>query len=224
MRFDPGRTVVRRYFKRGQLLSVVKTGTVVQDDERGLLLWIPHGSPVGWLRTADGRSLRDMPFLEWVSAPKTIKNATWQGYGILVLMPPNAAHSVWWFWDADGAFDSWYINLESPPARWDDGDLAGVDTVDHDLDVVARPDGSWQLKDEDEFTERLAYPDHYWVSDEAAVRAEAARVIEAFEAGRYPFDGSWCDFRPPSWRVPEALPPGWDRPRAGSDTYRPGGS
>jgi predicted RNA-binding protein associated with RNAse of E/G family len=165
-----------------------------------------------------------MPFLEWVSAPKTIKSATWQGYGILVLMPPNAAHSVWWFWDADGAFDSWYINLESPAARWDDGDLAGVDTVDHDLDVVARPDGSWQLKDEDEFTERLAYPDHYWVSDEAAVRAEAARVIEAFEARRYPFDGSWCDFRPPSWRVPEALPPGWDRPRAGSDTYRPGGS
>lgn len=217
MRFLPGRTVVRRYFKRGQLLGVVKTGTVVQDDRRGLLLWIPGGSPVGWLRTPDGRGLRDMPFPEWVLAEKAIKEQAWQGRGILVLMPPGAAHSVWWFWDAGGRFDRWYINLELPPVRWDDGDLAGVDTVDQDLDVVARPDGSWEFKDEDELAERLGYPEHYWVDDEAALRAEAARAIEVFRAGRFPFDGTWCDFRPPpSWTLPDGLPPGWDRPRAGS--------
>ncbi|MBX6354622.1 MAG: DUF402 domain-containing protein [Micromonosporaceae bacterium] len=216
MWFKPGRTVVRRYFKRGQMLSVVKTGRVVQDDDRGLVLWIPGGSPVAWLRLADGRGLHDVRFPEWVAARKKMHRQTWQGYGVLVLVPPDAAHSVWWFWNEDGAFDHWYINLELPSTRWDDGELAGVDTVDHDLDVVAWPNGSWEFKDEDEFAERLAYPEHYWVDDEAAVRAEAARVISIFEARRYPFDGSWCDFRPPpSWTTPSALPAGWDRPRAG---------
>ena len=49
--------------------------------------------------------------------------------------------------------------------RWDDGTLAGVDMVDQDLDVVVRPDLGWEWKDEEEFAERLAFPDHYWVTD-----------------------------------------------------------
>lgn len=215
MGFEPGRIVVRRYFKRGQTLSVVTTGHVVSDDERGLLLWISSGSPARWLRAADGRTLRDMPFAEWIEVPKRLAERTWTGGGILILMPPAAAHSVWWFWAATGAFDCWYVNLEQPVARWDDGHLAGVDTVDHDLDVVAWPDGSWAYKDEHELAERLAYPEHYWVDDPAAVRAEAERVVKIFQAGEFPFDGSWCDFRPPpSWTVPATLPPGWDRRRA----------
>jgi hypothetical protein len=50
---------------------------------------------------------------------------TWQGYDILVLMLPGAAHSVWWFF-ADGAFTGWYVNLQDPCVRTDDG----VDTAD----------------------------------------------------------------------------------------------
>ena len=56
--------------------------------------------------------------------------------------------------------------------------------------------------------------EHYWVRDEAAVWAEGRRVIKIAEAGEFPFDGTWTDFRPdPSWPIPE-LPPGWDRPVA----------
>ena len=79
--------------------------------------------------------------------------------------------------------------------RWDDGAVAGVDIVDQDLDVVVVPTAVWQWKDEDEFTERLAFPEHYWVPDEAAVRAEGQRVIKLIEAGEFPFDGTWADFR-----------------------------
>ena len=70
-------------------------------------------------------------------------------------------------------------------------------------------------KDEDELAERLEHPEHYWVDDEAAVWAEGRRMIALAEAGAYPFDGTWVDFRPdPTWLMPDALPAGWDRPRA----------
>jgi len=53
------------------------------------------------------------------------------------------------------------------------------------------------------------------VPDAEAVWAEGRRVIPMIEAGEFPFDGTWCDFRPdPSWTWPDAVPSGWDRPRA----------
>ena len=77
------------------------------------------------------------------------------------------------------------------------------------------PDRSWEWKDEDELEERLAYPDHYWVRDAAPVRAEGQRMAQLVDAGAFPFDGTWCDFRPdPSWTLLEELPAGWERPRA----------
>lgn len=215
VRFEPGQQVVRRYFKRGETVVVVKHARVVRDDERGLLLWVAQRSPLRWLRTADGRSLHEVPFAEWITTPKRLMVGEWHGPGILILHPPDAAHSVWWFWRPDGSFASWYINLERAPARWHDGQLAGIDTVDYDLDVVANPDGSWEWKDEHEFVERQAFPDHYWVDDPDAVRAEGERAVKLFEARSFPFDGSWCDFRPdPAWTVPADLPAGWDRARA----------
>jgi hypothetical protein len=87
--------------------------------------------------------------------------------------------------------------------------------VDQDLDIWVTPDRSWRWKDEAEFAERLGFPENYWVSDEAAVRAEGRRVVKLIEAGEFPFDGTWCDFAPdPQWTVPAQLPAGWDRPAA----------
>jgi hypothetical protein len=207
--------VLRRYFTRGDSISVVKYARVVSDDARGLLLWVAEGSPLRWLKTADGRSLRDLPFAEWITLPKRLEKRMWRGNGILILIPPAGSHAVWWFWHPDGTFANWYVNLEQPSVRWRDGQLAGVDTVDHDLDLVADPDGSWRWKDEHELLERQAFPEHYWVDDPAEVRAEGERVGKLIEARQFPFDGTWCDFRPhPAWTVPGDLPPGWDRARA----------
>jgi Protein of unknown function (DUF402) len=215
MRLEPGQAALRRYFQLGDSISVVKYARVVADDDRGLLLWVAGGGPLRWRKAADGRNLRQMPFSEWITTPKRLWSGAWQGAGILILLPPGAAHSVWWFWEPDGRFASWYINLEQPSVRWRDGALAGVDTVDQDLDIVASPDGSWRWKDEHEFEERQAYPEHYWVDDPAAVRAEGERAVKLFEARVFPFDGTWCDFRPdPAWTVPPDLPPGWNRTRA----------
>ncbi|MEW2380847.1 DUF402 domain-containing protein [Micromonospora sp. NPDC047707] len=214
MRFAPGRLIVHRNVRRGRI-GWVRPARVVSDDDRGLLLWIARGSAVASEVTEAGLGMRAIPFAEWIVSSYRLATGRWQGPPLLKFLPTGAAHSVWWFRDAQGRFANWYVNLEEPGVRWDDGDLAGVDVVDQDLDVVVRPDRRWEWKDEDEFTERLDFPEHYWVPDPDAVRAEGERVIAQAEAGKFPFDGTWCDFVPPAdWAPPPELPAGWDRPPA----------
>ncbi|MFY1633331.1 DUF402 domain-containing protein [Solwaraspora sp. WMMB335] len=212
MRFRPGQLIMHRNVRRGRI-GWVRPARVVADDERGLLVWVDRGSPVTNEVADDGRGMRAMPFTEWITRSYRIKHGFWLGPPVLKFMPAGAAHSVWWFRDDDGKFLNWYVNLEEPGVRWADDGLTGIDVVDQDLDVIVRPDRSWAWKDEEEFVERLAFPQHYWVSDPAAVRAEGRRVIKLAEAGDFPFDGTWCDFQPdPAWTPPTELPSGWDRP------------
>jgi hypothetical protein len=228
-----GRVLVRRHFQRAGQLCRVWAGHVAADDERGLWLWIASGSVSVELRAADGRTIRDMPFAEWGYVHKVLCEVPWRG-DVLMLHPPNAEYSVWFFFEPDGTFRNWYVNLERPTVRWEDGawddgawddgvwddgawdggGLAGVDTSDHDLDIVVEPDRTWRWKDEEEFAEHLRHPDVYWVSDPDAVRAAGERVVKLVEVGEFPFDGTGTDFRPPAdWPVPAAMPAGWDRPR-----------
>jgi hypothetical protein len=211
--FTPGQLIVHRNTRRSRI-AFARPVRVVSDDERGLLLWMARGTPAFYEVSLDGRGTRGMPFSEWIALRYRLVPGSWQGPGILMFFPPGADHSVWWFWDdTDWRFQCWYVNLEEHAVRWDDGGVAGVDVVDQDLDVVVAPDHTWKWKDEDEFAERLAYPDHYWVRDEPAVWAEGRRVIKIAEAAEFPFDGTWTHFRPdPSWRLPDSLPVGWDRP------------
>jgi hypothetical protein len=211
LRFAPGRLILHRNVRRGRI-GWVRPARVVSDDDRGLLLWIARGTPVAHEVADDGRGMRAMPFAEWLTRSYRLDIASWQGPPLLKFLPAGAAHSVWWFRDAADRFANWYVNLEEHGVRWDDGATAGVDVVDQDLDIVVEPDRSWCWKDEEEFVERLAFPDDYWVADEAAVRAEGQRVVRLVEAGEFPFDGTWRDFVPdPGWTVPTVLPPGWDR-------------
>ena len=214
MTFAAGRTVLYRNAQFGRVVAVWP-GRVVSDDDRGLLIWVARGSAMATEIATDGRAIRSMPFTEWVGQEHTLRRHAWSGPGILQFLPAGADHSVWFFRTDQGTSNGWYVNLEERAVRWDDGDLAGVDVTDQDLDIVVTPDRAWRWKDEDEFAERLAVPDHYWVPDEAAVRAEGRRVIKLIEAGDFPFDGTWTDFRPdPAWVTPTELPAGWDRPVA----------
>jgi predicted RNA-binding protein associated with RNAse of E/G family len=212
MAFARGRLVLHRDTHQGRI-AFVHPARVVSDDERGLLLWLARDSVVAVETTADGRGPRDMTFAQWVTTERAPTLTTWRGPGVLRFFPVGANHSVWFFRDDEGVFTEYYVNLEESAVRWDDGTLAGIDVIDQDLDIVARRDGTWRWKDEDEFAERLALPEHYWVPDEAAVWAEGRSVIKKIEAAEFPFDGTWIDFRPdPSWTAVAALPDGWDRP------------
>jgi hypothetical protein len=210
--FTSGRLLLHRDTHHGRIAFVHPT-RVISDDDRGLLVWLARGSVLAVERTPDNLGPRDLPFPQWAAAVKEPRIGHWQGPGVLRFFPSGADHSVWFFRDDEGQFTHYYVNLEESAVRWDDGDVIGIDVVDQDLDIVAYPDRRWEWKDEDEFTERLAFPEHYWVRDADAVWAEGRRVIKLIETGEFPFDGTWTDFRPdPSWPVPAELPPGWDRP------------
>jgi hypothetical protein len=213
-RLAPGRPALRRHYMRGHELARVWVGHVAADDDRGLWLWFASGSPWRGIGAADGRTFRDVPFEDWGRVEHALHDGRWSG-DVLMLHPPDVSYSVWLFF-RERQFTGWYVNLERPGARWlnDDG-LAGIDTVDYDLDIVAAPDRSWRWKDEDEFAAHLAIPEIYWCDDEASVRATGAEVVKQIETGGFPFDGTGCDFRPdPAWGIPTEVPAGWDRPRA----------
>lgn len=210
MRFHPGQVALRRYYRGRDGLIIVQCGRVVADDEHGLRLWMPAGTANRRLKTVDGRRFDQVPQAEWDAADKLLAEHVLRPYGMLILMPPLARHSVSWFFDPAGGFAGWYVNLESPPVRW----AAGLDLVDHDLDIVVEPDRTWRWKDEDDFEAATRLGLDWSEADAVEIRAEGRRLAGLVDAGAYPFDGTWCDFRPdPAWPVP-VLPDGWDAPRA----------
>jgi hypothetical protein len=190
---------VRRYL-RGPYVSWAQATHPVGEDERGLLLWLPVGADFACRVDLDGDPLRDAPGIEdYGAAP--LQRRTWTDLDVLILHPPGVAHSVWWFFK-NKAFHGWYVNLEARPTRRTDA----IDVVDHHLDIVVTPDREWRWKDEDTFADRTGVPGFWSEAEAKGIRAEGERVVAAIEAARFPFDGTWCDFRPdPSWPRP-ALP------------------
>ncbi|HWJ81535.1 MAG TPA: DUF402 domain-containing protein [Nocardioides sp.] len=136
-------------------------GTFLGADEHGE--WL--GFPVG--------TFYRRPGLEFV--------ATFAG---VTLVPAGGAAHLAAFNDA-AAKAAIYVDVTTP-AAWEGSTLRSVDL---DLDVVKRPDGTIFLDDADEFAEhrvRFGYPDDVV----AMAEASAAAVLAAVQAGVAPYDGS----------------------------------
>ncbi|HVX45417.1 MAG TPA: DUF402 domain-containing protein [Mycobacteriales bacterium] len=174
---------------------------VIRDDERGLIAWLAGGTVGIAPVRADGRQLSrgagiDFGY-DWRLAVRP-----WVGTGTLRIAPAGMPWSVWLFWRPGWEFADWYINLEDAHLR----DADGVYSCDHVLDLVLKPTGECLRKDEDELAAALEQGRF----DAAQVRAiEAnAEVAAASIANRdWPFDPSWCEWRPdPAWAVPTLDP------------------
>ena len=182
----------------------VRPARVVADDDRGLLLWVARDTPVAHEVTEAGLGMRAMPFAEWITSSYRLARGRWNGPPLLKFLPTGAAHSVWWFRDADGPLRPLVRQPGGAgrPLGRRPGGRGRHRRPGPRRGGAPRPELGW--KDEDEFAERLAFPEHYWVTDETAVRAEGERVIKLAEAGEFPFDGTWCDFTPTAgWAVPD---------------------
>ena len=167
--------------------------------------WLPGGTDVADPVLADGRPLRAVEPEAWFSDDLASVRRPWSGDALVMLVPLAGAHSVWLFWDEDGAFGNWYVNLERPHV-WH---ANGCDTRDTLLDVVCEAPRRWRWKDEDELEIAVAVG-AITREDAAGVRAEGERVVAAIERWASPFADGWERWRPdPSWPAPE-LPADWD--------------
>lgn len=156
----------------------------------GLLVFSsPPGSPAKY-PVEDGREVR-MPRPGVALADRVA------GQPALFLVRPGTRHSLLLFWEPDGRFAYWYVNLEREVRRTP----LGVDYVDEKLDLVVTPDGLVRWKDEDELAEAA----RLGLLDEAEVRAEAERVV-----ADPPWPTGWESWRPdPALGIPR-FPEGWD--------------
>ena len=167
-------------------------GTVVQDDDDVLVLYMPEGSPLAMTNDFFGTPH------PWSGRDR------WGGPGVLQLQRPGEAYAVWHGQGAD--FRGWYVNFQAPFRR----SPLGFDTLDNVLDIVIAPDGTWRWKDEEELDGWVARG-RFTRDEVAEIRAEGARVAAELDAGSRWWDETWAAWEPdPVWPMPE-LPDGWDR-------------
>jgi len=187
--WQPGELVVWRERWRGQAYAALPI-RVVRDGDDETVVYLAEG-------TEFGSPPEGCPFEG--EHPWTDRGA-WTGHGVLVRLCPGEAHSIWHFWkEPERRFAGWYVNLQAPFVR--DGGV--LETQDHELDLVVRPDRSWRWKDEEKM-EDWVRQGRFTPAEVAAIRAEGERVLAAS-----PFPTGWEDWRPdPSWRVPK-LPRDW---------------
>ncbi len=95
------------------------------------------------------------------------------------------------FWTGpQRTFSHWYINFQEPLRRIP----AGFETFDQELDLIVRPDGSYQWKDVDEF-EQLVRAGRFPPEEAAAIRDEAGRVTAALDRGERWWNESWANWK-----------------------------
>ena len=116
--------------------------------------------------------------------------AAWQGTTVLKLRRAGDWYSVWKFFDAGGAFLSWYVNFETPYVRTADG----VDVNDLQLDIVIEPDGAWRWKDVQDLAPSLQ-SGRITHDELLAVLAAAAHVAELLDRGDR-WWAPWDDWSP----------------------------
>ena len=172
--------------------------TAVEEDPGRSILWVAPGTPF------KRPEVLHLPIPRLAAGDWTVTDSSWFGGGALIIAEPDVAHAVWVMWDEGGALIGWYVNLEEPRRRTP----LGYDTTDHTLDIVVRPDRSWQWKDEAEFAEAVDVG-LFSPQKAAEIRAEGERVVQRIGAWSAPFNEGWENWRPdPDWPLP-SLPDGW---------------
>ena len=190
--------VVRREISWGRPCLAVPV-YVVEDSDDLLVTYIAPGAPFSFADvvwpTATGRHPW-WPRQGWVG-----------DHGLLMLQRPGEAYAVWVFWTGSPRrLGSWYLNLQDPFRRSE----IGLDTEDHELDIVVLPNGEWVLKDEETLTERVTQG-RFTPSMEIRIRAQGAAIVEMLISGHRWWDAAWARWEPSlGWTAPPAAAAGWD--------------
>ena len=123
---------------------------------------------------------------------------------VLTLVSRGRWHSVMLFWDADWEFLYWKVNLQSPLRRV----RQGVQAHDYILDIIVRPNMSWEWKDVEQFKE-MTHRGFLSFEQVSAIHAEANRMAKTIERGGSPLSEGWENWRPVLGRPTPRLPSDW---------------
>lgn len=140
MRKRPGDTlVVRNIARSDNTVTTAVSAITIQDEPDCLAVFIPKDTPFknNWVVSPEKRVASVDNVVP--SAQRQYRDFSWWHDAIRLYLP-NCAYSVWLNFDDNGAFISWYGNLEAPFVRTE----IGLDTRDFALDIVAYPDGCWE--------------------------------------------------------------------------------
>jgi hypothetical protein len=197
--FQRGEVLVHRRIRDRRVMHAMPV-RVVSDRPELTVLYSAPDTAFKSARTADGGKVHD--FSDWV-----LTDVVWAGGSFLRLITPGAWHAVDVEFDADGRFDGWYVNFQTPAVRGPHG----FDIDDLVIDLVVTSDHAWHVKDAADF-ERAVADNHISAAAAARVRTELAEVIGRVARWEPPFaDQAWPAWRPPaSWLSAPALPPGWN--------------
>lgn len=198
-RWSPGDQVTWTYYTLQHPTRTVRPGTVVLDDDRGVVVWIAPGTEVLLPVLESGAALRRAGDDGMFTQKRVQSKQLWTGNGILMIALPHKPYSIWLFYKDDGSLGCYYVNLETPYERT----AEGIRTRDLVLDLVVLPRRDWHYKDEDELegAERTGY----FSPEEVEEIREAGREAEQHIAEwSYPFSAGFEYFFPdPRWPIPE---------------------
>jgi len=197
-KWDRGSVVFQEGVSPLGKLVEVRPARVVEDSDRELRLSFAAGSTYlsgDWMR---GRRRYELSLAQRIrefssTEPLTFEERTNRSRNTLSVLPREALHAVWFFWDRDWNPSEAFVNFQAPYTRVDDR----LQVIDYYLDLQLTSALEWSRKDEDEFD---AMHEAGVLSDElvSQVRDEAQAVIRRIEARVWPFDGSLWEWRPPA--------------------------
>jgi Protein of unknown function (DUF402) len=190
--------IVLTRFIYGRIILAAVPGWVLEHSATHIVTATLPGTQVRWVAGPRARVLASI-----AGGHAQTEERLWEAGHVVWLTRFGAAHALGHFWDSQGRFSGYYINLQAPLRR----SMLGFDSRDHELDVLVGSDGTWRWKDEAELDQAVKLG--LFSSEEAAaIRAEGEGVIR-----RLPrlLPTGWEGWRPdPAW-PPLRLPGGWDR-------------
>ena len=202
--WSKGDTIILRNIARsdGTVTSAIPS-TCIEDCEHYLATYIAKDTPFKNNYSIPQSQRVNAVMSSKASVERSYKELAWWHHTLRIYLP-NTYYSIWFFYDEQGVFTSYYGNLEAPFLRTP----IGIDTRDYGLDIVANTKGEWQWKDEDEFAKRLEVNIDS-LKHQANIRMAGEDFIYRLEQNEFPFNQNWQNWSVPKEQHLPTLPETW---------------
>jgi protein associated with RNAse G/E len=208
--WKPGDHVVLRGIYNSHVWYIQSANVVHDTTEEVALVVMPGtqcAAPAGYITGKHGTDENWNRWGDYLNDNWNMQSYNWRTNRLLILLQPEKYYAHMCFWhDERNEFLCYYVNFQLPFKRT----AIGFDTLDLELDIVVKPNHSWQWKDADDYRNGIecGVLTSHWIQGIEEAKQE---IFTKLEKREYPFNGHWLSWMPdPSWSLP-ALPENWDK-------------